>query len=68
MQAYWANFAKTGDPNGGKLVSWPKFDGASRAYVDFTGCRSSGQEGLRVQACDIFMENEKRPGRQSTKR
>jgi para-nitrobenzyl esterase len=35
MQEYWTNFAKTGDPNGGNLVKWPKFDATARAYLDF---------------------------------
>jgi len=36
MQQYWTNFAKTGNPNGGKLPQWPKFDLSSRAYIQFT--------------------------------
>ena len=34
MQEYWTNFAKTGDPDGAKLVKWPKFDATARAYID----------------------------------
>jgi para-nitrobenzyl esterase len=60
MQEYWTNFAKTGDPNGGKLVKWPKFDATARAYMDFTDAGPVAKEGLRRQACDVFMENQKR--------
>jgi para-nitrobenzyl esterase len=60
MQEYWTNFARTGDPNGGKLVKWPKFDATARAYMDFTDAGPVAKEGLRRQACDVFMENQKR--------
>ena len=26
MSSYWVNFARTGNPNGGKLEAWPAFD------------------------------------------
>ena len=60
MQEYWTNFAKTGDPNGGKLVKWPKFDATKRAYMDFTDAGPVVKEGLRREVCDLFMENPKR--------
>jgi para-nitrobenzyl esterase len=33
---YWANFAKTGDPNGPGLPHWPAYDAKSDAIMDFT--------------------------------
>jgi para-nitrobenzyl esterase len=60
MQAYWTNFAKNGDPNGGKLVKWPKFDASARAYLDFIDAGPVVKEGLRRQVCDLFMENQRR--------
>jgi para-nitrobenzyl esterase len=60
MQAYWTNFAKTGDPNGANLAKWPKFDASARAYLDFTDAGPVAKEGLRRQVCDLFMENQRR--------
>ncbi|PWU08497.1 MAG: carboxylesterase family protein [Terriglobia bacterium] len=57
MQQYWTNFAKTGNPNGHSLPQWPKFDPASRAYMDLTGSGPIAREGLRREACDLFIEN-----------
>ena len=60
MQQYWTNFAKTGNPNGGTLPQWPKFDPAARTYMDFTAQGPAVREGLRREACDLFMSNIKR--------
>jgi para-nitrobenzyl esterase len=56
MQEYWTNFAKTGDPNGGSLERWPKFDPSARAYLDLTDAGPVAKEGLRRQVCDLYME------------
>ena len=34
--AYWANFAKTGDPNGPGLPHWPHYAPAADGILDFT--------------------------------
>jgi para-nitrobenzyl esterase len=60
MQQYWTNFAKTGDPNGGQLPVWPKFDTSSRAYIQFLDTGPVAKEGLRRKYCDLFMENVER--------
>ena len=33
--SYWANFAKTGDPNGAGLPAWPKYDAAGDTLMNF---------------------------------
>ena len=60
MQEYWINYAKAGDPNGGSLVKWPKFNPTARAYIDFTDAGPVAKEGLRRQIFHLFMENQKR--------
>ena len=34
--AYWANFAKSGDPNGPGLAHWPRYAPATDGIMDFT--------------------------------
>jgi len=34
LSSYWANFAKTGDPNGAGLPSWPAFTDASQQVMN----------------------------------
>jgi para-nitrobenzyl esterase len=57
MQEYWTNFAKTGNPNGGQLPPWPKFDVSSRAYIQFSEAGPVAKQGLRRPFCDLFIEN-----------
>ncbi len=34
--AYWAQFGKTGDPNGGGRPEWPRYDSAVDRTMHFT--------------------------------
>jgi para-nitrobenzyl esterase len=58
MQSYWTNFAKTGDPNGAGLATWPRFDTAARAYVQVTDAGAVAKQGLRRAQCDLWLENQ----------
>lgn len=60
MQGYWTNFAKTGDPNGGNLPRWPRFEPVARAYLDFTDAGPVAKEGLRRQICELCTQKLKR--------
>lgn len=64
MQQYWTNFAKSGNPNGPGLPQWPKFDGAARGYIEFTGEGPVAGEGLRRAYCELYVENVERLMRQ----
>jgi para-nitrobenzyl esterase len=68
MQQYWTNFAKTGDPNGGNLPKWPKFDAAARGFIEFTDNGPVAREGLRRPFCDLYADNIERLMKLQTKR
>lgn len=57
LQAYWTNFAKTGDPNGPGLPIWPRYDPKGRNYIDFTKAAdvTLGQN-QRGPFCELFRE------------
>jgi para-nitrobenzyl esterase len=65
MQAYWTNFAKTGDPNGKGLPAWPKYSAASRKFMEFTqAAEVKAGENQRRAYCEIIEENLRRPATQ----
>jgi para-nitrobenzyl esterase len=35
METYWTNFARTGDPNGPGLVTWPSYDSQKDNVLEF---------------------------------
>ena len=57
MQTYWTNFAKTSNPNGAGLPTWPTFDPSGRAYLEFTDTGPVARAGLRREICDLFHQN-----------
>lgn len=54
FQAYFVNFAKTGDPNGRGLPRWPRFDLPGRSYIEFTSQGPRSDAGLRDAECALL--------------
>jgi para-nitrobenzyl esterase len=53
MQAYWANFAKTGDPNGGGQLEWPKFSEETSTRLNFAR-EPSVVQAFRKSECTFW--------------
>jgi para-nitrobenzyl esterase len=59
MQAYWTNFARSGDPNGSGLPAWPRYEGAGTQVLQFGATPAAApEEGTaRFQFLDRFRIN-----------
>jgi len=53
LQAYWTNFAKTGDPNGRGLPNWPSL-GKEANYIDFLPEGPKLGKDLRGPICQLL--------------
>jgi len=47
MMTYWSNFAKTGDPNGGDLPKWPKYNEDGYPLIHLNSPITAGPDTLR---------------------
>jgi len=62
VQTYWTQFAKTGNPNGPGVPTWPAYDGTARHFLNVTA--SAGivvADDPRGPVCDLFRELMRRP-------
>jgi len=59
MTTYWANFARTGDPNGGGLPAWPRYDQGRRVlHLDETIKDAPEPNRGRYEALEAFAQKQ----------
>ena len=53
MTQYWVNFARTGDPNGDGLATWPRYEAAADGWLEFGSDIKTTRE-VRKEKLDLF--------------
>jgi para-nitrobenzyl esterase len=63
MTSCWANFAKTGDPNGSGLPVWPRYDAGGRRvlHLDETITVAPDARRTRYEAIDAYVATQRAP-------
>jgi para-nitrobenzyl esterase len=62
MTAYWANFARSGDPNGPSLPKWPRYDAGRRVlHLDETIRDREDASRARYEVLDAFAATRRAP-------
>jgi para-nitrobenzyl esterase len=64
---YWANFAKTGNPNGKGLPGWPQFNSSGDMLMDFTFDGPVGKADPWKKRLDLTDQIASQPAKSSTK-
>ena len=61
MTAYWANFARTGDPNGPGLPVWPRYEASSRRVLHLDEAIAAAPDARRprYEAIDAFVATQR---------
>jgi para-nitrobenzyl esterase len=61
MTTYWANFARTGNPNGPGLPKWPRYDSGERGvlHLDVTIMAGPDATRPRYEAIDAYVTAER---------
>jgi para-nitrobenzyl esterase len=65
MMSYWSNFAKSGDPNGSGLPSWPRYEkgsGYQVMHLDEASKAAPDATRKRYEAIDAASSKPKAPG------
>ena len=61
MTQYWVNFARTGDPNGDGLATWPRYEAAADEWLEF-GSDIKATREVRKEKLDLFDRVNAPPG------
>jgi para-nitrobenzyl esterase len=64
MTTYWSNFARSGDPNGGGLPKWPRYDAPARRvlHLDVTIRDEADANRPRYELLDAFAAKQRGAG------